>query len=390
MSGRTYLDYNATAPTRAEAREAVSEALNLHGNPSSVHEEGRQVRALVENAREKVAALVGADPKNVIFTSGGTEANVTALSPLNVNRDASESVVCFMSQIEHPSVLASGRFAPDAIRLIGATSDGIIDVAELESAIAAHCAEAGEANFMVSVMRANNETGALQPVADIARIVRAHGGILHCDGVQAAGKAPLDIKQLGAHMLSLSAHKIGGPHGTGALVLGEGFASLPSPLIVGGGQELKARSGTENVGGIAGFGKAAQCAADGLEDMAKLAALRDAMESEILSLAPNAVFLSKNAGRLPNTSNFAVPGMNAETIVIALDLAGIAISAGASCSSGKVARSHVLVAMGMPEDTARGAIRVSLGWDTSKEDIDAFISAWSNVYENFARERAAA
>ncbi len=390
MSGRTYLDYNATAPTRAEAREAVSEALNLHGNPSSVHEEGRQVRALVEQAREKVAALVGADPKDVVFTSGGTEANVTALSPLNVNRDAPESVVCFMSQIEHPSVLASGRFAPDAIRLIGATSDGIIDVAELESAIAAHCAEAGEPNFMVSVMRANNETGALLPVARISRIVREHGGILHCDGVQAAGKVPLDIKDIGAHMLSLSAHKIGGPHGIGALVLGEGFASLPAPLIVGGGQELKARSGTENVAGIAGFGAAAQCAARGLEGMADLAALRDRLESEILSLAPNAVFFSNSTDRLPNTSNFAVPGMKAETIVIALDLAGVAISAGASCSSGKVAQSHVLVAMGVLEDAARGAIRVSIGWDTREDDIDAFIAAWGNMHEQFARERAAA
>ena len=385
MRTRIYLDYNATAPARAESRKAVAQALELHGNPSSVHEEGRRVRALVETSRGKVASLVGADPKNVIFTSGGTEANVTALSPLNVNPDAPGGVVCFMSEIEHPSVLASGRFAPDAVRLVGATSDGIIDVAALEREIDAH-----DGPFMVSVMAANNETGALQPVARIAGIVRAHGGILHCDGVQAAGKVPLDIAGLGAHMLSLSAHKIGGPHGAGALVLGEGMARLPSPLLVGGGQELRARSGTENITGIAGFGAAAESAARGLENMAELAALRDRLEADIAARAPDAVFFPKGAPRLPNTANVAVPGMKAETIVIALDLAGIAVSAGASCSSGKVEQSHVLVAMGAPEDVARGAIRVSLGWDTGEEEIDAFIEAWRDIYGKFETQRAAA
>jgi len=390
MSARTYLDYNATAPARAEVRAAMADALELHGNPSSVHAEGRCVRALVERARDKVAALVGAEPKNIIFNSGGTEANVTALSPLNVSRDVPGDVVCFMSQIEHPSILASGRFAPDAIRLIGATGDGIIDVAALEQAIDAHCSEAGVPPFMVSIMRANNETGALQPVKTISAIVREKGGILHCDGAQATGKIPLDIKELGAHMMSLSAHKIGGPHGIGALVLGEGMASLPSPLIVGGGQELRARSGTENVAGIVGFGAAAECAARGLEGMTKLAALRDRLEAEILARAPSAVIFSKNVERLPNTANFSVPEMKAETLVIALDLAGVAVSAGASCSSGKVEQSHVLVAMGAPEDAARGAIRVSLGWDTSEQDIDRFIAAWADIYEQFEKQRAAA
>jgi cysteine desulfurase len=390
MSGRIYLDYNATAPARAEVREAVAGALSLHGNPSSVHEEGRRVRALVEQAREKVAALVGADARKVIFTSGGTEANVTALSPLNVNRDAPDSIVCFISEIEHPSILAFGRFTPDAVRIIGATSDGIIDVSALEKAILEHCAKEGASSFMVSVMRANNETGALQPVKRIASIVRENGGILHCDGVQAAGKIPLDITELGAHMMSLSAHKIGGPHGVGALILGEGMASLPSPLIVGGGQEMRARSGTENVAGIAGFGVAAECAARGLEDMTKLAGLRDRLEAEILARAPTVVFFSKDVERLPNTANFSVPGMKAETLVIALDLAGVAVSAGASCSSGKVEQSHVLVAMGAPAEIARGAIRVSLGWDTREEDIDAFIAAWANIYGQFEKQRAAA
>jgi len=389
MRTRIYLDYNATAPSRAESREAVTEALELHGNPSSVHAEGRRVRALVEAARGKVATLVGADPNKVIFTSGGTEANVTALSPLNVSLKAPDDVVCFMSDIEHPSVLASGRFAPGAIRLIGATRDGLIDVAALEKEIDANHA-AGDAPFMVSIMRANNETGALQPVARIAEKVRARGGILHCDGVQAAGKVPLDIAELGAHMLSLSAHKIGGPHGAGALVLGEGMARLPSPLLVGGGQELRARSGTENIAGITGFGAAAQCAARGLQVMARLAALRDRLEADIAARAPDAVFFADGVERLPNTTNFAVPGMKAETIVIALDLAGIAVSAGASCSSGKVEQSHVLVAMGAPADVARSAIRVSLGWDTSEAEIDTFIEAWSKIYTQFKKQRAAA
>ncbi len=390
MSGRIYLDYNATAPARAEVREAVAETLLLHGNPSSVHAEGRRVRALVEQAREKVAALAGADVKKVIFTSGGTEANVTALSPLNVNRDAPGEVVCFISEIEHPSILASGRFSADAVNLIGATSDGIIDVASLERAITEHCADKDKPSFMVSIMRANNETGALQPVKRIAEIVRENGGVLHCDGVQAAGKIPLDINELGAHMMSLSAHKIGGPHGVGALVLGEGMASLPSPLIVGGGQELRARSGTENVAGIVGFGVAAECALRGLEDMTRLAGLRDRLELEILARAPRSVFFSQDVERLPNTANFSTPGMKAETLVIALDLAGVAVSAGASCSSGKVEQSHVLVAMGADEEAARGAIRVSLGWDTSEEDIDAFIAAWANIYEQYEKQFEAA
>lgn len=390
MNARVYLDYNATAPARSEVREAVHAALRLRGNPSSVHEEGRRARALVELSRGKVAALVGADPKNVIFTGGGTEANVTALSPLNVNPDAPGDVVCFMSEIEHPSVLAGGRFDARAIRLIGATSDGLIDAAALERAIAAHCAKSAEAGFMVSLMRANNETGALQPVRKIGQIVREYGGILHCDAIQAAGKIALDINELGAHMLSLSGHKIGAPQGVGALILGPGMATLPAPLLTGGGQEFRARSGTENVAGIAGFGAAAECVANGLGAMAALASLRDRLEADISARAPDAVFFAKNTARLPNTANFAVPGMKAETIVIALDLAGVAVSAGSSCSSGKVERSHVLVAMQAREDVARGAIRVSLGWDTGEDEIDTFLAAWCGIYEAFENRRRAA
>lgn len=390
MSGRIYLDHNASAPVHPMVREAIADALALCGNASSVHAEGRQLRALIEGAREKVAALVGARPRDVIFTSGGTEANVTALSPVNVSRAAPERVVCFICGIEHPSVLSGGRFAADAVRRIPATGDGVIDIAALEREIAAHIEVAGEGTFMVSLMLANNETGAVQPVAQVAEIVAEHGGILHCDAIQAAGKVPVDIGRLGAHILSISAHKIGGPQGVGALVLGNGWVDLPSPLLTGGGQEFRARSGTENAGGIAGFGVAAEAAMNGLDQVAERAKLRDRMEAEITVRAPGAAIFAKNAPRLPNTSNFAVPGLRAETIVIALDLAGVAVSAGSSCSSGKVEQSHVLEAMGVEADLARGAIRVSLGRDTTDQDIEAFLAAWGEVHDQFAAKRAAA
>lgn len=390
MSKRVYLDYNASAPVRTEVRETVAQMLEKQGNPSSVHAEGRALRSRVEAAREHVAALVGAEPRDVIFTSGGTEANITALSPANVNQTAPERVVLFMSGIEHPSVAAGGRFASGRIRKVRATQDGVIDVAALEREIASLRETDSTAPFMVSLMLANNETGAIQPVAHVSEIVRSHGGVLHSDAVQAAGKVPVDMGALGVHMLTLSAHKIGGPQGVGALVLGDGMPSLPEPLMTGGGQELRARSGTENVAGICGFGVAAEIAARNTGRMAELARLRDRLEQGIRDRAPEAMIFAANTDRLPNTTNFAVSGMKSETVIISLDLAGIAVSAGSSCSSGKVEQSHVLQAMGVADDVARGAIRVSLGWDTTRNDIDAFLSAWSNVYEQFSQERAAA
>lgn len=390
MTERVYLDYNATAPTPEPVREAVADALVLVGNPSSVHAEGRKARALVEAARESVAALVGAEARNVIFTSGGTEASMTALAPANVDREAPERVACFVSAIEHPSVLSGGRFAPDALRHIPVTGDGVVDLAAFERRIAEHAAETDGAPFMASIMRANNETGALQPVADAAEIVRAHDGILHCDLVQAAGKVPVDIGTLGAHMYSVSGHKIGAPKGIGALVLDPGFTALPAPLLTGGGQELRQRSGTENVPGIAGFGAAAALAAERLPQMAALSRMRGRMEEAVMQDAPETVVFSGPVERLPNTSTFAVPGMKAETLVIALDLGGVAVSAGASCSSGKVEPSHVLAAMGAPPELARGAIRVSPGWETTEADIDRFIAAWREVHGQIAGKRAAA
>lgn len=382
---RIYLDYNATAPLRVEAREAMDAALDLHGNPSSVHKEGRQARALVEQAREQVAALVGAEPRNVIFTSGGTEANVTALSPENVNPAAPEGVRCLISAVEHPSILAGGRFSKDAIRLVPVSGDGIVDLAALESMLA----DADGAGVLVSVMAANNETGAVQPVAETAELVRAHGAILHVDAVQAAGKIPFDLGQSGAHMISLAAHKIGGPKGVGALVLSDDY-SLKAPLLAGGGQELRYRAGTENVSGIAGFGASTEVALNELEAFKTLAGLRDRLEQQVRELAPEAVFLAAGSDRLANTSCFAIRGLKSETLVIALDLAGIAVSAGSACSSGKVQHSHVLEAMGVAPDIATGAVRVSLGWASGDTGTDKFIAALGGIYRQLKQERAAA
>jgi len=387
---RTYLDHNASSPLRDEVRDAIAEALSLHGNPSSVHAEGRRVRALVEQAREQVAELARAEPRQVIFTSGGTEANITALSPGNVNAETADRTVCFIGAHEHPSVLAGGRFAPDRVQPVGVTRDGVIDFGDLERRVETHRESEPEASFMVSLMFANNETGALQPVAEAAALARENGGVLHCDAVQAAGKVPVDVAALGAHITSMSAHKIGGPQGVGALALGNGMSSLRDVLLSGGGQELRARSGTENVPGIVGFGLAAEIARREIVRMGEVAVLRNEMEQAIAAQAPGAVIFSRDTARLPNTTCFAVPGMKAETLIIALDLAGIAVSAGSSCSSGKVEKSHVLQAMGVGDDLATGAIRVSLGWNTTRDDVAAFIAAWSDVHERFSKEAEAA
>jgi cysteine desulfurase len=370
MNQRSYLDYNATAPIRDEVREAVAEALALPGNPSSVHAEGRAARSAVETAREKVAALVGARPEDVIFTSGATEANALALAP----RDG-ESWRCYVSAVEHPSALCGGRFAPGSVTRFPVTADGVADLESLAEQLR-ESKVAGEKPF-VSLMVANNETGAIQPVAEAARIVHDAGGLLHTDAVQAAGRIELDIAALGADLLSLSAHKIGGPKGVGALVLGTG--ATVEPLMRGGSQERRRRAGTENVAAIVGFGVAAELAAADLAKAGETASLRDELERGALALAPGAVVLSANVARLPNTSGLAVPGVKAETLVIGLDLAGVAISSGSACSSGKVEASHVLGAMGVADELRQGAIRISLGFGTENADIYSFLKAFGEL-----------
>jgi cysteine desulfurase len=372
MPDRVYLDWNATTPLRREAREAMTDAWDLCGNPSSVHAEGRHARRLVEQARAAVAGAVGARPQNLVFTSGGTEANALALTP-GLRRGAGLPVTrLLLSAIEHPSVLAGGRFSPDAIATIDVTRSGVVNLDCLRAMVA------DGPPALVSVMLANNETGALQPIAEVAGIVHQAGGLLHVDAIQAFGKIPFDINDLNADLITLSAHKIGGPKGIGALVVAEGLLGF-EPLLRGGGQELGRRAGTENVAGIAGFGAAAKAAMSALEDDAiRLEALRNRLEDG-LRQTPGAIVFSGDVPRLSNTTLFTVPGLKAETAVIGFDLAGIAVSSGSACSSGKVQPSHVVEAMGFPPEIAQGAVRLSLGWSTSGADIDRCLEAWQGL-----------
>jgi len=377
MAERIYLDWNATAPLRPQARAAAAEALGVCGNPSSVHAEGRAVRRRIEEARASVAALVGAEPRNVVFTSGGTEANVTALSPFLGNGQVSEPRDCLlMSAIEHPSVLAGGRFPRDAIETVPVTSDGALDLAALERALAA-LDRRGLRRPLLSVMLANNETGVLQPVAQAAALARAAGALMHVDAVQGAGRITFNINEIQADLLTLSGHKIGGPKGVGAVIKRDQALHFTDALIKGGGQERGARAGTENVAAIVGFGAAASEAKLGLAtESARMAVLRDRLEAGLKARMPAAIVFGAQAERLPNTTLFAVPGIKAETAVIALDLDGVAVSSGAACSSGKVQPSHVLAAMGVAPATAQGAIRVSLGPTTTESEVDRFLDAW--------------
>jgi len=379
MPDRVYLDWNATAPLRPEAREAMAVAWDLCGNPSSVHAEGRQARRLVEEARAEVAGALGALPRNVVFTSGGTEANALALTP-GVRRGSSLPVErLLVSAIEHASVLAGGRFSAAAIGTIGVTNAGLLDLDRLRTALE------GAPPALVSVMLANNETGAVQPVASAAEMVHAAGGLLHVDAIQAFGKIPFDINALGADLVTVSAHKIGGPKGVGALILAEGVLG-PDPLLRGGGQERGHRAGTENVPGIAGFGAAVKAALGTRDrDAIRLENLRNRLERG-LRQAPGAIILSEEAPRLPNTTLFTVPGLRAETAVIGFDLEGIAVSSGSACSSGKVQPSHVLEAMGCGPNTAQGAVRLSLGWSTSEADIDRALEAWRKLADTLLKE----
>jgi cysteine desulfurase len=361
MTRTTYLDHNATTPLRPEAAAAMAEALAITGNPSSVHRFGRDARRRIEAAREAVAELAGARPEGVIFTSGGTEANNLALAGTARTR-------VLVSAGEHDSILNA---APGAVP-IPLTGEGLVEPAALDARLGE-----SETPALVSIMLANNETGAIQPVAGLARVARSHGALIHCDTVQAAGKLAFDIEDLGVDMISLSAHKLGGPPGVGALVLAGDLDVVPA--LRGGGQERGRRAGTENLPGIAGFGAAAQAALAGLDKAAALAGLRDEMERRLRQIAPDIRVFAEAAPRLPNTCCFAAPGLAAETQVMALDLAGVAVSAGSACSSGKVAPSHVLAAMGAGAGAA-DAIRVSLGWTSEAGDIEHFLEAWGALY----------
>ena len=366
---RVYLDWNATTPLRPEALAAMTAALSFAGNPSSIHAEGRAARRIVETARQAVAKAVGADAAALIFTSGGTEANALVLTP------TASHPRLLVSAVEHASVMAGGRFAVDAIETVCVHSSGVVDLDDLRQKISAG------PPALVALMLANNETGVIQPVAEASEIIHAAGGCLHVDAIQALGKIPVDLKALGADSLALSAHKIGGPTGVGALVFASAVPSM-EPLIRGGGQEQGRRAGTENLAGIAGFGAAVQAALAG--NSQAIEALRDLLESGLRETRRVTVF-GDDALRLPNTILFTAPGLKAETAVIGFDLAGIAVSSGSACSSGKVQPSHVLAAMGVAPDQARGAIRLSLGWTSTDEDVQCTIKAWRKLADTLLK-----
>ncbi len=364
-----YLDHNATTPVRPEAAAAVAEALAQNGNASSVHRHGRLARRTIDDARESVAALVDAPAANLVFTSGGTEANNQALRGV--------PGALLVSAVEHDSVLG----ARDDANTVAVDGDGVLDLARLGEELARR-----DGPGLVSVMLANNETGVLQPGVEIAAIAHEHDWLVHCDAVQAAGKIEVSFRDLGVDLMSVSAHKLGGPQGVGALVVRDGLDL--APLMRGGGQERRRRAGTENRAGITGFGVAAAMARQGLDAMQGLASLRDEMEARILAAVPEAVLHGAGVERMPNTSCIGLPSKTAETQVIALDLAGVAVSAGSACSSGKVTPSHVLRAMGLDDNAAQNAIRVSLGWNSSAEDVDRFVDAWTAMANGSAKDES--
>lgn len=363
---RIYFDWNATAPLRPEAWEAMIAASGLCGNPSSVHAEGRQARRLIEDARAAVAGAIGADVRNVVFTSGGTEANALALTP-GLRRER-----LVVSAIEHASVLAGGRYPAERIEILAVTPAGVVDPDPLRGLLGAG------PPALVSVMLANNETGALQPIAEIADIVHGAGGLLHVDAIQAFGRIPFDIRAVKADLVSVSAHKLGGPKGVGAMILADNVPG-PDTLLRGGGQEQGRRAGTENVIGITGFGAAVRAAMTSLAaDMNRIGQLRNRLEAGLRQTRQLRVF-SDQVPRLPNTTLFSAPGLRAETAVIGFDLEGVAVSSGSACSSGKVQPSHVLEAMGFGPDLAKGAVRLSLGWSTTAEEVDLALEAWRKL-----------
>ena len=363
MNHNIYMDYNATAPVLAQAKDAVMRALDFVGNPSSVHRMGRLAHRLVEDSRESVRALVNANGEaRVVFTSGGTEANAICLLGCGRNRVVASSV-------EHPAV----RNVKENVELISVDKNGIVDASHLEKLLSKN----GE-DTIVSVMLANNETGVIQPVREIAKIAHKHGALFHCDAVQAAGKIEIDFDDIDADYMSISAHKFGGPKGVGALIAKP--AAPLSALVRGGGQENGLRGGTENVPGIAGMAAAAEVSLAKLAvEEKKLLSLRDDLEKQISKIDNQVQIIGADAKRLPNTSFIVMAGVPAETQVAGFDLAGISVSAGSACASGKIKQSPVLAAMGISEIDGSCALRVSLGQENNQEDINKFIVVWDEI-----------
>ena len=369
MTRRVYLDHNATVPIRPEVLDTMSEVLQIGGNASSVHAEGRKARQFLEVARENIATFVDGETGGVIFTGGGTEACNLALQTRKTPKGVIRRIL--VSSIEHAAVLAPLDDLTEnediSVTHLPVSEQGVVDLKALSTALE------NPSPALVVVMAANNETGVIQPIAEIGAMVRSHGSLFFCDAIQAAGKIPLSMKGMNIDILSLSAHKIGGAAGVGALVVRDGI--VLKPLLRGGGQELRRRAGTENLAGCVGFGLAARLAMQGLSSYSNLSTLRDDLESQLADSFPEISIFAEKTHRLPNTSCFALPDMRAETMVMSLDLAGIAVSSGAACSSGKVTRSHVLEAMGVSHNLLEGTIRISLGHTNTVSDIHQLISA---------------
>lgn len=365
-----YLDYNATAPLRLEAAARMTEFLTQTGNPSSVHSFGRNVRKQVEQAREQLAQLIHADPADIVFTSGATEANNAVLAGAPVKR-------VFYSGVEHPSVLEVAKQMPHSA-VIPVDANGVVKLDELEKML-----QASPEKTLVSVMWVNNETGVIQPVAAVAEIAAKHGALFHCDAVQALGKIDIDLRALRIDYLTLSAHKIGGPSGIGALVYAHDTEL--EKFLVGGGQEKRRRAGTENTLGMIGFGAAAAQAAREEALNTKLAAWRDALQLRMKNAVPQVEFVGADAPRVGNTIQMILPGVTAEKQLMALDLAGIAVSSGSACSSGSIRPSAVLLAMGIPEARAMCAIRLSIGFATTEAELERFFEVWVTISQRLLK-----
>ena len=380
-SQRSYLDHNATTPLHPLARAAMLAACDVAGNPSSIHAEGRAARAVIDKARREVAGLTGAQVDNVFFTSGGTEALNMVLTPeLQLSGRSQRRLL--VGAGEHPAVLSGHRFG-DTVEIVPLLPDGRLDLDAL-----ATCLDGEPA--MLAIQAANNETGVVQPVRAAADLVHGAGGYVVCDAVQAAGKIACDINAFGADALAISAHKFGGPKGVGALCFAGTDHHLGRGVVRGGGQERGLRAGTENIVGIAGMGAACAPAAQRCTaERMKLAAWRDEIEAIVIATVPDAVIFGMTAQRLPNTSCFAVPGLDAQTLLMNLDLSGVAASAGSACAAGKVKVSHVLRAMGVDEQLAARMLRVSLGWTTTEQDVELFAHAFARAARTM-RPRVAA
>jgi len=371
---RIYLDHNATSPLRPEARDALDDALaRVYGNPSSLHSEGRAARAILDDARDAVAALVQSLPSEIVFTSGGTEAISAAVRGVcDRAPDALRRIV--VSAVEHSAVLEAADLAARrgfVVVRVPVDADGRVQVERFETQL-------GEGVALAALQWANSETGVLQPIEEVGRVCRARGVPFLVDAVQAAGKLPLDPKKACADLLALSSHKIGGPQGVGALVVRSGISLVP--LVAGGAQEKRRRGGTENVAGIAAFGAAARVALHSMTHEARrLLRLRAKIETQLLDSCDGIRFHAQGVSRLPTTTNFAIAGVPGETLVIAADLAGIALSTGSACSSGAVEPSHVLRAMGYDDAHARGAVRLSLGWSTTPDEVERFLGRFPGI-----------